>query len=68
MRFLFTCQYCDFRWNEWGWSKDFTGKRCTRCGDRHLRVQELHSQGTDVFGYRFDPPFEDELKNEKTYD
>lgn len=58
-KYLCKCGYCGFKWvdqEEYAWKA--VARKCTHCAEyRKIEIQKIASEGLDVFGYRFSPPF-----------
>lgn len=54
-----TCNYCGykFKFEPKSWMGSYNLK-CIKCGDKNIKTKEVNIETGDIFGYRFDPPFE----------
>lgn len=59
MKVYLHCLYCGKRWDETFWNEALIRNvRCPDCKETKLiKAEKAEDDTTDVFGYRFSPPF-----------
>lgn len=66
MIYKLTCKYCGHSWEAFSYNiAALKEKKCTRCDDRHIRIQEIDDTKIDT--YVGSPPFPKKKVEENEY-
>ena len=49
MKMQITCNYCDYKWEQFIYSSMKDSLKCDRCGDKQLRVRDIADIKVDYY-------------------
>lgn len=56
------CPYCGVKKIKTFKSRPALPPPCDLCGEKKVHVETISEEKCDIFGYRFDPPFKEDVK------